>query len=81
MDRFEAMRVYMRVSELSSFVKAADSLGMSKANISTIIQQLEEQMGTRLLHRTTRKVQMTQDGIVFYERCKDLISVCLIQLI
>ena len=74
MDRIEAMKVYMRVSELSSFVKAADNLGMSKASISNIIQQLESELGARLLHRTTRKVQMTQDGLIFYERCKDLLA-------
>jgi Transcriptional regulator len=74
LDRIEAMKVYMRVSELSSFVKAADNLGMSKASISNIIQQLESELGARLLHRTTRKVQMTQDGLIFYERCKDLLA-------
>ncbi|KYG64294.1 transcriptional regulator [Bdellovibrio bacteriovorus] len=74
MDRIEAMKVYMRVSELSSFVKAAESLGMSKAHISNIIQQLEADTGTRLLHRTTRRVQMTQDGMTYYERCKDLLA-------
>ena len=74
MDRIDAMKVYMRVSELSSFVKAADSLGMSKASISNFIQQLESDMGTRLLQRTPRKVQMTQDGLIYYERCKDLLA-------
>jgi DNA-binding transcriptional LysR family regulator len=38
------------------------------------VQQLESELGTRLLHRTTRRVQMTQDGQVFYERCKDLLA-------
>src|SRR5207247_134037 len=38
------------------------------------VQRLERQLGTRLLHRTTRKVQMTQDGQAFYERCKDLLA-------
>lgn len=74
MDRIEAMKVYMRVSELSSFVKAAENLGMSKASISNIVQQLESELGTRLLQRTTRKVQMTQDGVIYYERCKDLLA-------
>lgn len=68
------MKIYVRVAELSSFVRAAENLGMSKANISNAIQQLESSMGTRLLHRTTRKVQMTQDGLIFYERCKDLLA-------
>jgi DNA-binding transcriptional LysR family regulator len=74
MDRFEIMRVYIRVSELASFSKAAESLGLPKATVSTAVQQLEAQLGTRLLHRTTRQVQMTQDGQIYFERCKDLLS-------
>mgnify|MGYP003346189370 CR=1 FL=1 len=38
------------------------------------VQQLETMLGTRLLHRTTRKVQLTQDGQTFYERCQDLLA-------
>jgi DNA-binding transcriptional LysR family regulator len=74
MDRFEAMTIFVRVAELASFTRAAETLGLPKASISTSVQQLESLMGTRLLHRTTRKVQMTQDGQTFYERCKDLLA-------
>jgi DNA-binding transcriptional LysR family regulator len=59
---------------MASFTKAADSLGLPKASASTAVQQLEGQLGTQLLHRTTRKVQMTQDGQRFYERCKSLLA-------
>jgi DNA-binding transcriptional LysR family regulator len=68
------MQVFTRVLELASFTQAADALGLPKATVSTAIQQLETQLGTRLLHRTTRKVQPTQDGQVFYERCKDMLA-------
>lgn len=74
MNRIEAMHIFVRVAELASFTKAADSLGLPKASTSTAVQQLEAQLGTQLLHRTTRKVQMTQDGQRFYERCKDLLA-------
>lgn len=74
MDKIQAMQVFQRVAELESFTKAAESLGLPKASISTYVQQLESIMGTRLLHRTTRKVQLTQDGMIYYERCKDLLS-------
>lgn len=74
MDRLESMRIFVRVAELESFTKAAESLSLPKATISTTIQQLESFLGARLLHRTTRKVQMTQDGMNFFERCKDLLS-------
>lgn len=73
MDRLNAMEVFVRVAELASFTKAADSLGVPKGSISTSIQSLESHMGTRLLHRTTRTVSLTQDGQIFYERCKDLL--------
>jgi DNA-binding transcriptional LysR family regulator len=74
MNQLEAMRIYVRVAELASFTEAAQSLGVPKASASTAVQQLETRLGTRLLHRTTRRVQMTQDGRVFYERCRDLLT-------
>jgi len=74
MNRLDAMQIFVRVAELASFTKAADSLGLPKASISTAVQQLETLLGARLLHRTTRKVHMTQDGQVYYERCKDLLA-------
>lgn len=74
MDRFYSMQVFVRVAEMNSFTKAAESLGLPKASVSSYIQQLEAQIGTRLFHRTTRKVQLTQDGSMFYERSKDLLA-------
>lgn len=74
MIKNESIQVFTRVSEMQSFTKAADSLGLPKASVSTIIQQLETQIGTRLFNRTTRKVQLTPDGVSFYERSKDLLS-------
>ena len=74
MDQFEAMRVYLRVAELKSFTQAANSLGQPKATVSATVQRLEQSLGTRLLHRTTRRVEMTQDGQVYYERCRDLLA-------
>ncbi|MBP7565594.1 MAG: LysR family transcriptional regulator [Burkholderiaceae bacterium] len=70
----DQMQVFARVAELSSFTQAAMALGLPKASVSTAVQQLESRLGTRLLHRTTRRVQLTQDGQVFYERCKDLLA-------
>ncbi|HUA79849.1 MAG TPA: LysR family transcriptional regulator [Dyella sp.] len=74
MNQIEAMHTFVRVAELASFTKAADSLGLPKASASTAVQQLEAQLGTQLLHRTTRSVQMTHDGQRFYERCKDVLA-------
>jgi DNA-binding transcriptional LysR family regulator len=74
MDRIDAMKIYIRVAELGSFTQAADSLGVAKASTSAAVQELEAELGTRLLQRTTRKVQMTPDGLAFYERSRDLLA-------
>jgi DNA-binding transcriptional LysR family regulator len=68
------MRTFTRVAELSSFSQAALDLGLPKATVSTAVQQLENTLGTRLLHRTTRSVALTQDGQAFYERSKDALA-------
>ncbi|NEX61252.1 LysR family transcriptional regulator [Noviherbaspirillum galbum] len=74
MDRIDVMRTFLRVAELGSFTQAADSLGLSKASISSAIRELETALGARLLQRTTRKVQMTPDGLLFYGRCRDMLA-------
>jgi DNA-binding transcriptional LysR family regulator len=70
MDKIHAMQLFIRVAELESFSRAADTLGLPKGSVSRQIQALESHLGTRLLHRTTRRVQLTQDGMVYYERAK-----------
>ncbi len=68
------MQLFIRVAELESFTRAADTLGLPKGSVSRQIAALESALGTRLLYRTTRRVQLTQDGMVYYERCKDLLA-------
>ena len=68
------LHIFARVAELTSFTQAADQLNVPKASVSYAVQQLENRLGVRLLHRTTRKVTLTQDGLVFYERCKDTLA-------
>lgn len=74
MNQLDAMQIFARVAEMASFTRAADSLAIPKASASIAVQQLESMLGARLLHRTTRKVQLTQDGQAFYERCKDVLA-------
>lgn len=74
LERIEDLRIFARVAELASFTAAAMALGLPKANVSAAVVRLEEAVGTRLLQRTTRKVQLTQDGAAFYQRCLDLIA-------
>lgn len=74
METMEAIKRFVRVAELASFTQAADQLGLPKASVSNAVQQLENQLGTQLLHRTTRRVQLTPDGQLFYERGKQLLG-------
>lgn len=70
----ESLKRFIRVAELGSFTKAAESLGLPKASVSLAVQQLEGRLQTQLFHRTTRKVQLTPDGQLFYEKSKDVLS-------
>ena len=74
MNKLELLRTFVRVTEMSSFTLAGESLGLPRSTVSEHVQALELLVGTRLLQRTTRKVQATQDGLVLYERSKDLLS-------
>jgi LysR family transcriptional regulator for bpeEF and oprC len=69
MDRFAAMRVFARVVEAGSFVKAADSLQLPAPSVSKIVQALEAHLGARLLNRTTRSISITEDGEMYFQRC------------
>ena len=68
MDRFDAMQAFVRVVEAGSFTKAAETLHISKTTVTQLIQQLEARMRVKLLHRTTRKLSLTEDGAAYYER-------------
>lgn len=74
MNQLERLRVFHRVAELASFSQAAAVLGLPRASASIAVQQLETELGARLLHRTTRRVQLTQDGQAFYERSKEVLA-------
>ncbi len=73
MDHLRSMRIFLQVADLSSFSAAAKTLALPRASVSGAVHELESRLGVRLLHRTTRRVQLTQDGKVFSERARDLI--------
>nr|WP_184384909.1 LysR family transcriptional regulator [Xanthomonas cannabis] len=74
MDRFDAMQAFARVVEAGSFTKAADTLHMSRASVTQLVQQLEARLRVTLLHRTTRRVQVTADGAAYYDRVVRLLA-------
>lgn len=73
MDRIEQYRVFVQVAELGSFIQAARLLKLPRASVSAAIQQLEANAGTRLLHRTTRKVSLTTDGSQLLLRARQVL--------
>lgn len=73
-DKFQEMRAFVTVVDTGSFVRAADALSTSKTAVSRLVGELESRLGTRLLHRTTRRLSMTPEGEVFYERCRQLLD-------
>lgn len=74
MHNLDALLIFARVAELSSFTRAAERLGMQKGRVSMVIRELEREVGVALLHRTTRTVQLTEDGRAFYSRARDLLA-------
>ena len=74
MDRFDALRVFVRVVEAGSFTKAAQTLDMSKTTVTQLVQQLEAHLRVKLLNRTTRQVKVTADGAAYYERVAQLLA-------
>lgn len=68
------INLFIRIVETGSFTAAADSLGIQKSTISRRITQLEDDLGVRLLQRTTRKIKLTSEGEELFARCQPLIN-------
>ncbi|MYN29913.1 LysR family transcriptional regulator [Duganella levis] len=68
MNQLLAIRAFARVVEAGSFTKAADSLDMPNATLSKLVQELEAHLAVRLLQRTTRRVTVTPEGQLYYEK-------------
>ena len=74
MQNLEPILIFITVAEMGSFTRAADILGIQKGRASMAIRKLEADIGARLLHRTTRSVQFTEDGRAFHARARDLLA-------
>jgi len=70
----DALRIYLLVAEAASFTRAAERLGLTRARVSAVVRQLEAELGTRLLQRTTRSVRVTPDGQLLAERAQALVE-------
>ena len=74
MNKLDPIRIFLKVAELESFSGAAQQLGLPNTTVSANVRELEEDIGVRLLQRTTRRVKLTQEGAAFYARSRDLLD-------
>lgn len=74
MDRFGEMETFARVVESGSFSRAARDLHMTPSAVSKMIGRLEDRLGVRLLSRTTRKLSLTEEGRVFFQRVMPILA-------
>ncbi len=74
MDKFDAMRAFVRVVESGTFTKASETLDIPKPTVTRLIRMLEDSLSTKLLNRTTRRVSVTPDGAAYYERAVRLLG-------
>lgn len=73
-NMLELMSIFVQVVDLRSFTKAADTLQLHRPAVSKSIQQLEDDLGVKLLHRTTRSLSVTAEGNEIYQRAKTLLT-------
>ncbi|MGD2074807.1 MAG: LysR family transcriptional regulator [Gammaproteobacteria bacterium] len=74
MDRFADIEALVAVVESGSFSAAGERLGVAKSIISRRVSQLEQRLGSRLLHRTTRRLSLTDAGRNFYQRAVQILA-------
>jgi len=74
MPDLRTLAIFVKVAERKSFVRAAADLGITQSGVSNAIKRLQDQVGTLLLVRTTRRVSLTEDGAAFFERCRQALA-------
>src|SRR5258705_5500580 len=74
MHDLRTLAIFVKVAERRSFVRAASDLGITQSGFSNASSRLEQQLGTRLLARTTRRVSLTEHGAAYFERCRQALA-------
>lgn len=74
MNQLLAMRVFIRLVETQSFSRTADQLDLPKSSVSKLISDLEEHLGTKLVQRTTRRINITEEGATYHEYATRLLA-------
>jgi DNA-binding transcriptional LysR family regulator len=73
-DKLEAMNAFVKVVASASYAEAARRLGLTRSAVSKAVMELEQQLGARLLDRTTRRVTPTEAGLAYYDRCMAILA-------
>ena len=74
MDSFSGLESFVRAADQLSFAKAGRLLGISASAVGKNVARLEQQLGVRLFNRTTRHTRLTQEGVLFHERCRRILD-------
>jgi len=74
LDSLGALTVFVRAAETRSFTEAARQLGVSSSAIGKAVARLEERLGVRLFHRSTRSITLTQEGRLFLDSCRRIFA-------
>lgn len=74
MDKLRALQLFVRLADLGSFTRVAEQTNTSKSMISKEISRLEDTLGARLLHRSTRNVQLTHVGVGYLQRAREILE-------
>jgi LysR family transcriptional regulator for bpeEF and oprC len=74
MFELKSLTIFVKVAERRSFAQASRELGITQSGVSNAVARLEERLGVRLLARTTRRVNLTEDGAAFLDRCQRILG-------
>ena len=74
MNKLQEMQVFTRAVDTGGFSAAARELGLSPSAVSKLINRLEDRLGARLFYRTTRRLNLTEEGRAFYDRCGTILA-------
>lgn len=73
-DKLWAMEVFVRVAECGSFSRAAESLDLANATVTTCVRNLEKHLNVTLIHRDTRRLRLTEEGQLYLPRARELLQ-------
>lgn len=74
MDKLQSMRVFTKVAHCRNFSRAAEELELSRAMVSKHVNHIENALGVRLIHRTTRQLSLTEAGQQYLARCQQILA-------